>query len=76
MKILGMNYLIARVSDPKQLDALLAQRQKLFDYAEKRNWIEKKDFIYAEFDEPYTGDVVSVNYTNFSRAIAQNELRS
>ena len=46
-----MNYLIARVSDPKQLDALPAQRQKLFDYAEKRNWIEKKDFIYTEFDE-------------------------
>ncbi len=46
-----MNYLIARVSDPKQLDALPAQRQKLFDYAEKRNWVEKKDFIYTEFDE-------------------------
>src|ERR1035438_975617 len=51
MNIIGMNYLIARVSDPKQLDALPAQRQKLFDYAEKRNWIEKKDFIYTEFDE-------------------------
>ncbi len=46
-----MNYLIARVSDPKQLDALPAQKQKLFDYAEKRNWIEKKDFLYTEFDE-------------------------
>src|ERR1700733_3322376 len=51
VRIIGMNYLIARVSDPKQLDALPAQRQKLFDYAEKRNWIEKKDFIYTEFDE-------------------------
>lgn len=51
MKILGKNYLIARVSDPKQLDALPAQKQKLFDYAYKRNWIEKKDFIYTEFDE-------------------------
>lgn len=37
-----MNYLIARVSDPKQLDALPAQKQKLFDYAEKRNWTIKK----------------------------------
>ena len=46
-----MNYLIARVSDPKQIEALPAQKQKLYDYAERRQWIEKKEFIYTEFDE-------------------------
>src|SRR3990167_8851780 len=46
-----MNYLIARVSDPTQKQALPAQRQKLFDYAKKQGWEEKADFIYEEFDE-------------------------
>jgi len=46
-----MNYLIARVSDPKQLDALPAQRQKLYDYANRCNWVEKKDYVYVAFDE-------------------------
>lgn len=47
----SMNYLIARVSDPEQLKALPAQKQKLFDYAKLKNWQENEDFIYKEFDE-------------------------
>ncbi len=46
-----MNYLIARVSDPAQLEALPAQKQKLFNYANDRHWVEGKDYTYKEFDE-------------------------
>lgn len=46
-----MNYAIARVSDPDQRKALPAQKQKLFDYAQRNGWVENKDFIYIEFDE-------------------------
>ena len=46
-----MNYLIARVSDPNQIDALPAQKMRLFKYAKERGWLEDKDFIYVEFDE-------------------------
>ena len=46
-----MNYLIARVSDPAQRQALPAQTQKLKDYAKSKQWVEDKDYIYAEFDE-------------------------
>lgn len=46
-----MNYLIARVSDPDQKKALPAQEKKLFDYAERMNWVEGRDFTYIEFDE-------------------------
>lgn len=46
-----MNYLIARVSDPEQRKALPAQKKKLYDYAERMKWAEKKDFKYIEFDE-------------------------
>lgn len=46
-----MNYLVARVSDPSQIQALPAQKKKLYDYAEKQDWVEGKDFVYIEFDE-------------------------
>lgn len=46
-----MNYLIARVSDPDQKKALPAQKKKLFDYADRLEWTENKDFKYVEFDE-------------------------
>lgn len=46
-----MNYLVARVSDVKQRKALPAQRKKLFDYADKKEWVENRDYIYIEFDE-------------------------
>ncbi len=46
-----MNYLIARVSDPVQREALPAQTKKLTDYAKSQKWIEDRDYIYVEFDE-------------------------
>src|SRR6266850_3721473 len=46
-----MNYLIARVSDPEQRKALPAQKQKLYDYANRMKWVEDEDFIYIEYDE-------------------------
>ena len=46
-----MNYLIARVSDPTQKIALPAQKKKLYDYADKKGWVEDVDYKYVEFDE-------------------------
>lgn len=46
-----MNYLIARVSDPDQIEALPAQKKRLDDYAYKQDWVEGKDYKYIEFDE-------------------------
>jgi site-specific DNA recombinase len=46
-----MNYLVARVSDPQQREALPAQEKNLRKYASEKNWIEGKDFVYIEFDE-------------------------
>ena len=46
-----MNYLIARVSDPDQKEALPAQKKRLDDYAYKKEWVENKDYKYIEFDE-------------------------
>src|ERR1700686_3054133 len=46
-----MNYLIARVSQPEQKKALPAQKKKLYDYAEKKEWVEGKDYVYIEYDE-------------------------
>ena len=46
-----MNYLIARVSDPDQKEALPAQKKRLDDYAHKQEWVKGKDYIYVEFDE-------------------------
>jgi len=43
--------LVARVSDVEQRKALPAQQKRLLDYAKKKRWQEKKDFIYIEFDE-------------------------
>lgn len=45
-----MNYLIARVSQEEQKDALPAQERRLLDYAEKQDWTEK-DFTYIAIDE-------------------------
>jgi site-specific DNA recombinase len=46
-----MHYLIARVSDPDQVEALPAQQKRLEDYAYKQDWLEGKDYKYIEFDE-------------------------
>ena len=46
-----MNYLVARGSDPEQRKALPAQKKKLYNYAELKEWKEGEDFIYVEFDE-------------------------
>lgn len=46
-----MNYLIARVSDPSQIDALPAQKMRLLNYAKERGWVLGKDCTYVEFDE-------------------------
>lgn len=49
MKIKAL--LIARVSDPEQKKALPAQKKRLFDYADSKEWVEGRDFKYIEFDE-------------------------
>lgn len=46
-----MNYLVARVSDVKQRKALPAQKKKLLAYADTKDWVENRDYIYIEFDE-------------------------
>lgn len=46
-----MNYLVARVSDVNQIQALPAQYKKLHEYAKKQKWVENKDFVYIEYDE-------------------------
>lgn len=46
-----MNYLIARVSDADQKEALPAQKKRLVDYASKKEWVEDKNYTYIEFDE-------------------------
>ncbi len=43
--------LVARVSDVEQRKALPAQEKRLYEYAERKKWIESKDFKYIEFDE-------------------------
>ena len=46
-----MNYLIARVSDPGQLEALPAQAKRLKEYAERQGWKERTDYKYIEINE-------------------------
>lgn len=46
-----MNRLVARVSDEAQLEALPAQKKKLYEYASKMKWKEGTDFVYQEFIE-------------------------
>lgn len=46
-----MHYLIARVSQAEQKKALPAQKKKLYDYADKLDWIVGKDCKYIEYDE-------------------------
>ena len=44
-------FLVARVSDVEQRKALPAQKKRLYDYANKKDWKEGDVFKYIEFDE-------------------------
>ena len=46
-----MNYLIARLSDISQLEAMPAQRKRLLDYATKLTWKEGVDYKLIEINE-------------------------
>ena len=68
----------------QSLGLLLEQKLVLFELSQKADEIytkktpdQKRLIITKLFQKlTYTGDVVSVNYTNFSRAIAQNVLKT
>lgn len=46
-----MNYLVARVSDVKQIESLPAQKRRVKEYARKKGWVVGRDCTYVEFDE-------------------------
>lgn len=43
--------LVGRVSDVEQRKALPAQKKRLLEYAKRKEWKEKLDYTYVEFDE-------------------------